>query len=252
MKKWISVLAVFLSLFVTAQNESLFHNATVAYNDANYQDAVKNYLQILDNGEHSANLYYNLGNSYYKLNQIGPSIYYYEKALLLNPNDTEIRNNLSFAQNMTIDVIEAVPQTSLSKAISAFKEILSFDQWAYVAVGCMILFVFLYLAFYFLQFATQKRIAFILSFLALFFMAISTIMAIVQYQDFNTTQPAIIFAEESKVKAEPNNRSNEVFVLHEGSKVYIESQLNDWNKIKLVDGKTGWIPAIDLKVLKDF
>lgn len=252
MKKWISVLAVFLSLFVTAQNESLFHKATTAYNDGNYQDAVKNYLQILDNGEHSANLYYNLGNSYYKLNQIGPSIYYYEKALLLNPKDTEIRNNLSFAQNMTIDAIEPVPQTSLSKAIKSFKEILSFDQWAYMAVGCMFLFVFFYLAFYFLRFAAQKRIAFIISLLTLFFMAVSIVMAIVQYQDFSTTQPAIIFTEESKVKAEPNNRSNEVFVLHEGSKVFVEDQLGDWNKIKLVDGKTGWIPASDLKMLKDF
>ncbi|MBT8264093.1 MAG: tetratricopeptide repeat protein, partial [Muriicola sp.] len=109
MKKWITILSIFISFLTSAQNNALFENATTAYNKGNYEAAIQNYLEILENGEHSAILYYNLGNAYYKLNKIGPSIYYYEKALLLDPNDTEIKQNLAFAQNMTIDAIEPLP-----------------------------------------------------------------------------------------------------------------------------------------------
>jgi len=252
MKKWITILAIFISFLTSAQNNTLFENATTAYNKGDYEAAIQNYLEILENGEHSANLYYNLGNSYYKLNKIGPSIYYYEKALLLDPNDSDIKQNLAFAQNMTIDAIEPLPQTSISKLIASFKNILSFNQWSYAAVFCMFLFVAFYLAFYFVRFTNQKRISFIISVIFLSFSIISVLMAVVQYQDFTATQPAIVFAEESRIKAEPNTRSEEVFILHEGSKVAVEDRLEDWVKIRLVDGKTGWMRTMDLKMLKDF
>lgn len=252
MKKWLILFIVFASFLANAQNKALFENATSAYNKGNYEAAIENYLEILENGEHSANLYFNLGNSYYKLNKIGPSIYYYEKALLLAPNDSEIKNNLAFAQNMTIDAIEPLPQTSISKIVAGFKNILTYDQWAYTAVFCVFLFVAFYLAFYFLRFTNQKRISFIISLFFLGFSIISVLMAVVQSRDFKASQPAILFAEESRIKAEPNVRSEEVFILHEGSKVTIEDRLEDWVKIRLVDGKTGWIPAVDLKMLKDF
>jgi uncharacterized protein YgiM (DUF1202 family) len=77
-------------------------------------------------------------------------------------------------------------------------------------------------------------------------------MAVFQYQDFIKTNPAIIFAQETTVKEEPNNRSNTLFELHEGTKVMVEEKLNDWNRVRLADGKNGWIPASDLKLLKDF
>jgi tetratricopeptide (TPR) repeat protein len=252
MKKWILIVFIFSFSTGIAQNEVLFESATKAYNEGNYQDAIDNYHEILKSGQHSAEVYFNLGNSYYKVNKIGPSIYYYEKALLLNPNDPEILSNLSFAQNMTIDAIEPMPQTTISRIVVSFKNILTFDQWAYSAVVFMFLFVLLYLAFYFFRFANKKRMAFIASMICLLATAISILFAVIQYQDFKQTQPAIIFASETAVKEEPNNRSNTIFDLHEGSKVFVEDELNDWNKIRLADGKTGWIPANDLRKLKDF
>ena len=252
MKKWITILSIFASFLTSAQNNALFENATTAYNKGDYEAAIQNYLEILENGEHSANLYFNLGNTYYKLNKIGPSIYYYEKALLLKPNDSDIKHNLTFAQNMTIDVIEPLPQTSISKIVAGFKNILSYDQWSYMAVFCVFLFVAFYLAFYFFRFTNQKRISFIISLFFLSFSVISVLMAVVQSRDFKATQPAIVFAEESRIKAEPNTRSEEVFILHEGSKVAVEDRLEDWVKIRLADGKTGWIQSLDLKMLKDF
>ena len=114
--KKMTFLVCFLSLsFGFAQNETLFNEATELYNNGEYSAAIENYEEILENGEHSASLYFNLGNCYYKLNSIGPSIYYYEKALLLSPNNEEIKNNLRFAQNMRLDAIEEMPKTELSR-----------------------------------------------------------------------------------------------------------------------------------------
>ncbi len=241
MKKLMTILVLLMCFWVSAQNETLFNEATKVYNEGDYEKAVENYLKILENGEHSAELYFNLGNSYYKLNQIAPSIYYYEKALLLKPNDAEIKNNLAYAQNMTLDAIETMPETGLSKIYKKITGFLSFDQWAYSAIIFMLLFVLAYIAFYYFRYATQKRIAFITS-------MVSLIIAV----DFRATQPAIIFSEEVVIKSEPNNRSQEAFTLHQGTKVSVLEELNDWKKIQIADGKTGWIRSENIRLLKNF
>lgn len=134
MKIYIALLFLFAVGIVQGQNNALFDQATEAYNVGEYQKAIESYEKILENGEHSANLYYNMGNAYYKQNQIAPSIYYYEKALLLQPNDPEIENNLAYAKNMTLDAIESLPETGLSKIYHNIVGQLSFDQWAHVSI----------------------------------------------------------------------------------------------------------------------
>lgn len=235
-----------------AQNEALFKSATEAYNAGEYQAAVDNYLEIIDNGQHSAELYYNLGNAYYKLNQIAPSIYYYEKALLLKPNDPEIKNNLGYAQNMTLDAIDQMPKTGLSKIYDNIIGVLSFDQWSYIAVVFMLLFVVLYIAFYYFRYSSRKRTAFVVSIVCLFLGITAVVFAYLQYDAFESDRPAIVFSKESSVKSEPNKKSQEAFALHEGTKVNVLDQLDDWRKIRISDGTTGWIPAEDIKLLKDF
>lgn len=252
MKKWFFLLLLSTSSVCWSQYDDLFEEASKAYNEGDYELAIENYTHILDNGMHSANIYFNLGNAYYKRNEIASSIYNYEKALLLDPNDTEIRNNLSYAQQMTIDDIQPLPQTTITRIVSRIMNILTFDQWAYTSIFFMIIFVILYLAFYFFRFADKKRLAFIGSMICLFFTILSVGLAAMQYREFNKTQPAIIFAPETAVREEPNNRSITIFDLHEGSKVFIEETLEDWNKIRLADGKNGWIPSSDLRKIKDF
>ncbi|MEP3372414.1 MAG: tetratricopeptide repeat protein [Maribacter dokdonensis] len=251
-KKLVTLIGLFMVLLCTAQNDQLFEQATDAYNAGDYGKAVSFYNNILDNGKHSSALYYNLGNAYYKQNKIAESIYFYEKALLLSPNDQEIKTNLSYAQNMTIDAIDTMPETGLARLYKNVTGKLTFDQWAYLGVTFMILFVILYILFYYSNYSTRKRFTFIGSLLALFFCIISVLFAYVQRADFDKDQPAIVFAEESTVKAEPNTTSAEVFVIHSGTKVNVLDQLEDWKKIKLTDGKTGWLPQDDIRLLKDF
>lgn len=252
MKPLLILLLVIFYFSGQAQNDALFSKATDAYNASDYNTAIENYLTIIETGQHSSELYFNLGNSYYKLNQIAPSIYYYEKALLLKPNDAEIINNLGYAQNMTLDAIELMPETGLSKIYNDITSQLSFDQWGYAAVIFVILFVLLYIAFYYLENATQKRIAFITSLLSLVLAVVSVIFAFLQYRDFQADKPAIVFDNEIKVTSEPNKNSQTVFTLHEGTKLNVLEELNGYKKIRIADGQTGWLTTESIKMLKDF
>lgn len=249
MKQIIYIITLLFSLILSGQNETIFKDATTLYNQGKYQDAIEKYQAILNSGEHSAELYFNLGNAHYKLNKIAPSVYYYEKALQLSPNDKEIKNNLAFAQNMTIDAIEVIPEVGLSKFFRNAINILSFDGWAKLTIMFMFLFVILFIVYYFAFSTGRKRLSFIGSIAALLFMLVSLSFAFQKYNMVQKDRPAIVFAKEAEVKSEPNLRSAEAFRLHEGSKVQILDTVNNWKKIKLVDGKTGWIPSDDIKAL---
>jgi tetratricopeptide (TPR) repeat protein len=252
MKQLVSILILFISISGFAQNDALFKQATAAYNAGEYDKAIENYSEILENGQHSAALYFNLGNSHYKLNQIAPSIYYYEKALLLKNNDSEILNNLSYARNMTIDAIETLPENTITEFYNKLIGLFSFNQWGYLAIVFMCLFVLLYIAFYYFNYARRKRIALISSILALLISLISIVFGFMAFNDYKADQPAIVFADEVIVKSEPNKRSQEVFRLHEGTKLQVSEELNDWTKIQIADGQTGWLNSEQIKLLKDF
>lgn len=249
MKQIFYILIGLFSLGLFAQNQSLFEQGNQLYNDGKYAEAIDKYKAILDTENHSAELYFNLANAHYKLNHIAPSIFYYEKALKLSPKDQDIKNNLAFANNMTIDDIEVIPNAGFSKLIRNITDIMSFDSWAKLAVASVIMFVLIFLIYYFTYSTFKKRLAFITSNLFLFLAAISVAIAFHNYNLNKKDKPAIIFAQETVIKSEPNNRSQELFRLHEGTKVQIIDTINQWKEIKLTDGKTGWIENEDIKAL---
>ncbi len=252
MKKLVYILTFLIGSLGFSQNEQLFEQANDSYNNGDFEAAISNYEAIIGSGEHSAALYFNLGNAHYKLNHIAPSIYNYEKALKLNPHDKEIQNNIAFARNMTIDAIDKTPEIGFAKLSNAVTNWLTFDNWAKLSVLLMVLFVVFYLIYYFNYGTTRKRLAFItaMSFLILMFAAVA--LAFNNYHLVENDQPAIVFAKETLVKSEPNLRSPESFKLHEGTKVQILDTVNNWKKIKLADGKTGWIPNQDIKLLNTY
>ena len=126
---------LFFSLIILNQNlTTLFDEGNSFYNNGNYEQAIEKYSSIIKSGFESSELYYNLGNSYYKINDIANSIFYFEKSLLLDPNNLESKNNLSFANNMTIDRIETVPVNQIAKLISNLSTLFKYQQWFYVAL----------------------------------------------------------------------------------------------------------------------
>ncbi|SFR37376.1 SH3 domain-containing protein [Robiginitalea myxolifaciens] len=235
-----------------SQGDSNFEKATEAYNSGSYQEALGYYEEILKSGKHSAALYFNMGNAHYKLGDIAPSIYYFEKALLLDPADQEIKSNLAFAQNMTVDAIQPIPETEIGRAFRGLIGSLSMDQWAIVGIVLMSLFVIAYLLYFGLSQPNLKRISLIAGFFMLVLSLLSTAAAYLSYNAYLQDQPAIIFSEVVTVRAEPNDNASEAFLLHEGTKVQVLDSLTTWKKIELADGQTGWMPAEGLRQLKDF
>ena len=247
-----SLLFYFLMLCcipLMAQNEALFEEANADYNEGNYQEALGSYQQILSNGETSAALYFNLANTHYKLNNIAPSVYYYEKALQLKPNDSDIENNLEFARNMVIDDIEEVPETGLSKMVNNTISKLSFDGWAWMAIVSSVIFAIFFLLYYFSAGAKFKRLFFGVSILFLIVSIGSVAFAYQQQSMIENSQYAIIFAEEVPVRSEPNLRSNELFLLHEGTKLKVLETFQDWIKLELSNGAQGWMTKNEVRFL---
>lgn len=238
---------VFASTF--GQNDQAFLEANALYNKQKFQEAVDSYKAILDTDQESASLYYNLANAHYKLSNVSTSIYYYEKALQLAPNDEDVKNNLAFAQKATIDAIDVIPQGIISKTVQKFMNLFTIDGWARFSIIFIILFVILFILYYIARISFNKRIFFITSWVALFIAILGVFFSFKQYNVTKNNQFAIIFAQQTAIKSEPNLRSNEVFQLHEGTKVQVTETVNDWKKIKLADGKIGWLPATDLKEL---
>lgn len=224
-----------------AQNNALFEKANEAYNSGNYPEAVSRYTEVLKNGEESAELYFNLGNAHYKLNNIAESIYNYEKALLLDPGDKTIENNLEFANDRVLDEIIEVPKSGLSNFITGAISIFSFNGWAWIAIIGLVIFSVLFLLYYFSVASKLKRTFFTVAIIAVIISFISLIFAFHLKNVTLNKEFAIVFAEEASVRNEPNLRGNELFLLHEGTKLQVLGTFQDWVQLELANGSTGWI-----------
>ena len=242
----------FIFLLVTqvfwAQNG--FEHGNALYQKEKYTESAAAYESVLAGGKHSAALYFNLGNAYYKQNKVAPAIYNYEKALVLSPNDKEILTNLKFAQKMTIDEIKEVPKVGFEKLLRDFTGALHYDSWAWLAVSLAAAFLLFFIGYYFSQTTLLKRIFFIGMFVLVFAILISVLSAIFEKTHYENERPAIVFAETAQVKNEPRNSASDVFVLHEGTKVMILEKTANWNKIELLDGSDGWIESSAIKAIK--
>jgi len=249
MKKYGVVILLFVVTFSMAQNNQLFEQGKERYKNGKYQEAITSWMQILDNGKHSASVYFNLGNAHYKLNHVGPSIYYYEKALQLAPNDKDIKTNLAFAENARIDAIEPLPKTVFSKWYTNVSSILTFDGWAITSVVLVMLFVLLFLLYYFSFSERRKRLLFAGSLFSVLLFLVALTMTYQTYADFKNNNPAIVFSEKTEAKSGPSLGSDNVFLVHEGTKVQITATDANWVRVVLANGKEGWLPATDLKRL---
>ena len=247
MKKLL-ILFLLTTQFFFAQ--SSFEKGNNLYQKGKYEQAISEYENILASKKHSAGLYFNLGNCYYKLNKVAPAIYNYEKALVLNPDDAEISNNLKFAQKLQIDEIKVIPRVGFSKMLNDFTSTFHYNTWAWISVGLAILFLFFFIGYYFSEIALSKRVFFIGMFVLFLLILTSVFSAISGKNHYTNDKPAIVFAEMVLVKSEPQNSSNTVFTLHEGTKVFVLEALDNWKKIQLTDGTEGWIVKTAIKEVK--
>lgn len=247
MKKLVFILLLTTQLF-NAQNG--FEKGNVLYQKGNYSEAIAAYESVLQTKKESAALYFNLGNCHYKLNQVAPAVYNFEKALVLSPNDNDIKNNLKFAQKMTVDEIKEMPKVGFAKMLRDFTRVFHYDIWAWISVCFSGLFLVFFISYYFSQTTLSKRIFFIGMFVVVFLILIGVSAALFEKNNDQNEKPAVVFAELTSVKSEPKNSGSDVVVLHEGTTVFVQETLDDWKKIQLTDGTDGWIQSNAIKEVK--
>ena len=242
MKRLYTILLLLITSSLLGQSaDSLFVEANKLYQQEKYVESLSLYEQIKEGSLESDDLYYNMANAYYKTNKIAPAVYYYEKALLLNPNHTDAVYNLTFARRMGIDNIEALPKSIGQKFMDTIILKVTYNGWAYIAVICSFLFALLFLLYHFSYSSGHKRFYFITSILSAIFIMVTVLFAYSNYEYTKNYKIAIVFAEQTDVKSAPTSSSEIDFELHEGTKVQLLERLDDWRKIKIADGKIGWI-----------
>jgi tetratricopeptide (TPR) repeat protein len=239
---------ILLSQFIFAQ--SGFENGNVLYKQGNYEEAISAYKTVFRSKKESSELYFNLGNCYYKLNKVAPTIYNFEKAILLNPENEQAKNNLELAQKMRFDDIKEIPKIGFAKIFQTITSKFHYDTWAWISIGLGVLVLLLFIGFYFIEKSILKRILFSLMLVVFFVMLLSILAAYFEKNQIQKENPAIIFAEETTLKIQPKSESKSLKTLHEGTKVFIETSKNNFKKVQLTDGTNGWIESETLKTLK--
>ena len=218
-----------------------FEQGNAAYAEGNYEQALTFYSQIVESGMESADLYYNLANTYYKMKQYPMSILYYEKALKLNPGDEDIRTNLEIANLAVVDKINVLPQSFIVRWWNSIKSSLSSDGWAWVSVAAFAMLLLCLFAFLMARRTALRKTGFFVGVVMALLLVLSVVFAVEKYQDVSRQEEAIIMTPTITVKSSPSDNSVDLFVLHEGAKVRITGTSNGWNKIKIADGSVGWL-----------
>ncbi|HCT30095.1 MAG TPA: hypothetical protein DIW31_05060 [Bacteroidales bacterium] len=215
--------------------------ANKQYSDGKFDEAVKSYESIVKQGYCSYILYYNLGNAYYKTKNIPFAILNYERALLYNPGDENIKFNLDLAKTFTVDRIEPLPEFFLVSFFKNFRLLMSTNQWAYTGIFFLIVSLTLAYLFWFTHNPSVKRITFSTGILAIVIVLLSFTFSSQQKNNIEKHGYGILTPSVIAVKSSPGDSGKDLFVLHAGTKVKIIDSIGDWYEVRIADGNMGWI-----------
>ena len=220
------------------------------YKEERYQAAAAAYEQLLKNDEVTAELYYNLGNAYYKMDNIPLAVLNYERASLLSPGDGDIRANLALARSKTIDKV--TPSSEMFFVIwwHDLCNIMSCHAWSILAILSFALMLIGVLVYFFASNITLRKVGVYGAMGLLVVVVISNLSAYTQNRSFLNRNTAIVLAPAVSVKSSPNDSSTDLFLIHEGSKVEIlDASMDKWREVKFEEGKQGWVPVSAIEVI---
>ncbi len=220
-----------------------FAKANYYYNESRYDTAVVIYERILEEGFVSAPLLYNIGNTYFKMRNFPMAILNYEKALKIDPTNDEIKQNLAIANALITDKIEPMPVFFMTKWWRNIGNQLSANGWAEATLmlfGLLLLLLFVYFT---AHTKGVRKATFFSSILVIMLFVCSIIFAYQKYNYLNEHNEAIVMTPTITIKSSPSSSGVDLFVLHEGTKVEIMDNADNWDKIKIADGSVGWMPS---------
>ena len=223
--------------------------ADSAYAQEHYQQAVKLYEELLQQGV-SADLYYNLGNAYYRMDNITQAVLNYERALLLSPGDKDIRFNLQMARSKTIDKITPESEMFFVTWYHSLVNIMSVDAWARTALIALAIAIILALAYLFSERMWLRKLGFFGALFLLVVFLLSNIFAFQQKRKLTHRTGAIIMSSAATIKSTPSKNGTDLFILHEGTKVTVtDDSMKGWKEIRVDDGKEGWVEDKQIEVI---
>jgi len=235
-----SFIVIFLYSFASGvkEKEGL---AQKHYAEGKYEQAISIYKSLLSDENESAELFYNIGNAYYKNGETAKSILNYERALLVSPNFDDAKYNLGIAQLKIVDKIDEIDGFFFTRWIDAISNLMTSDGWAWLSVGLFFVFILFVLIYVFGKNEIFRKIAFFTGVFILFFSFSSLSFAYKHKNKVEKREYAIIMDASTTVKSSPDHSGTDLFVLHEGTKVKIRSALGEWFKVQLADGNVGWV-----------
>lgn len=252
MNKFIIILVLFTSTIWAKEVDTInhFEKANALYEQKQYQEAIAEYELLEATGVQSENLYYNMANAFYRLHQTGPAIYYYEKALLINPNLKEATINLKFAQQSLEGEITKIQKLESKDIVYQSLSFLSYNQWAKWVTASAFLCLVLFIVYYLSAQSTVKRISFagILVFIVIMMMGSYAAYTSKSYEE--SYQPAIVLQDQALLKDDAKNSAKTLMQVKEGTKVYILEEKALWSKVKLENQEVGWLLQSSFRPLK--
>jgi len=221
--------------------EESMQQAGEYYRNGQFDEAIEIYDRLLNEGYEGTSLYFNLANSYYRIGKLGESILNYERALKVSPSDEDVKHNLAFANLSTIDRIQPLPTFFLFEWWESILAAITVNEWTYLAYFVFILLIISVVIYFFSRTIFQQKIILFsgLGILAVFMIVVS--LLIVKINREENVISGVVVEQSVTVKTSPDEQSTDAFVIHEGLKVNLEDNLDNWVKIRLADGKVGWL-----------
>jgi len=231
-----------------SKNEK-FRQGTDYFVAGNYDKALETWIDLYNTGYRSAELEYNIGNTFFKLNNVPGAILFYERAHLHKPADEDINYNLQIARTLAVDRFEEIPELFFVRWYNFLALIMSTNRWAKISIVTFVL-CLLFLSLYF--YSTKYNLKVLGFWLALILLIISLASVALSARNkslVHDSHKAIVFSPLVNGKSSPDNSGTDLFVLHEGTKVSIEDEVGEWYEIRLSDGNMGWILSNSLEII---
>lgn len=241
--KYVLTIAVILvsTIAFASEADELMKQGNQFYQDKQFENAIDTYQKIINVGYVGTSLYYNLGNSYYRDGKIGYAILYYEKALELSPGDDNVMHNLAIANAKTVDKIDTLPKFFLFQWWESILALFPVSGWTLMVYLFYLLLLCSIGLYFFARGMNIQRYSVFSGLILALFLVITTALWIVSLNREFTVKNAIVVEPAAAVKLSPDSTSNDAFVIHEGLKVRELDRVESWVKIRLQDGKEGWI-----------
>jgi tetratricopeptide (TPR) repeat protein len=240
---------ILIKIISAGELESLFQKGNEHYMKGDYQETITIFEGVIAKGYEGKSLFYNLGNAYLRVGKIGSAILYYEKAKKLSPSDDDINYNLAFANSKIADKIETLPEFFIFDWWENTLALFSVSGWTYAAYLFYFIILLAIAGYSFARTLKLQRISFYSGLASLLFLVLTTIFLLVNLNRELNVRYGVIIESEVVTKFSPDQNSKDAFIVHEGLKVQAEDDLGDWTKIKLIDGKIGWVRKNNLGII---